>query len=122
MIWADADRIVQVLVNLLSNAVKFSPPGGVVTIGVAMRDWVEFRVTDRGRGVPETHRRAIFERVPPGGILRRAREGRQRSRPGHLQVDRRAAWRRIGVESEEGAGSAFWFRLATHAPDDGMPS
>jgi PAS domain S-box-containing protein len=33
-IWADADRIVQVLVNLLSNAVKFSPPGGVVTISV----------------------------------------------------------------------------------------
>jgi signal transduction histidine kinase len=27
-IWADADRIVQVVVNLLSNAVKFSPPGG----------------------------------------------------------------------------------------------
>ena len=27
-VWADADRIVQVLVNLLSNAVKFSPPGG----------------------------------------------------------------------------------------------
>ena len=37
MMWADADRIVQVLVNLLSNAVKFSPPGGVVTIGVEPR-------------------------------------------------------------------------------------
>jgi len=36
MIWADADRIVQVLVNLLSNAVKFSPPGGLVT-GLGVR-------------------------------------------------------------------------------------
>ena len=46
MIWADADRIVQVVVNLLSNAVKFSPPGGVVTIGVGLRERsVEFRVT-----------------------------------------------------------------------------
>jgi signal transduction histidine kinase len=63
VVWADADRIVQVLVNLLSNAVKFSPPGGVVTIGVELREnWVEFRVTDCGRGVPVAHRRAIFER------------------------------------------------------------
>jgi K+-sensing histidine kinase KdpD len=28
----------------------------------------------------------------------------------------------IGVESEEDAGSAFWFRLATYAPDDETPS
>ena len=28
----------------------------------------------------------------------------------------------IGVESEEGAGSAFWFRLATYAPEDETPS
>jgi len=27
----------------------------------------------------------------------------------------------IGVESEEGVGSAFWFRLATGAPDDRTP-
>jgi signal transduction histidine kinase len=93
-IWADADRIVQVVVNLLSNAVKFSPPGGVVTIGVGLRDsWVEFRITDRGRGVPVAFRRAIFRTISPGGDVRRARKGRHRPGAGHLQVDRRAAWR-----------------------------
>jgi hypothetical protein len=53
---AQRDRIVQVVVNLLSNAVKFSPPGGMVTIGVA-------------RGLPPRDIRTIAS----GGDVRRAR-------------------------------------------------
>ena len=114
MIWADADRIVQVLVNLLSNAVKFSPPGGVVTIGVGLREsWVEFRVTDRGRGVPAAHRRAIFER------FRQVETSDAREKGGTglgLAICKSIVEQHggtIGVESEEGAGSTFWFRVAT---------
>jgi signal transduction histidine kinase len=33
-VWADADRLVQVLTNLLSNAIKFSPQGGEIVITV----------------------------------------------------------------------------------------
>ena len=111
MIWADADRIVQVLVNLLSNAVKFSPPGGVVTIGVGLREsWVEFRVTDRGRGVPVAHRRAIFER------FRQVETSDAREKGGTglgLAICKSIIEQHggtIGVESEEGGGSSFWFR------------
>jgi hypothetical protein len=114
MIWADADRIVQVLVNLLSNAVKFSPPGGVVTIGVGPREsWVEFRVTDRGRGVPVAHRRAIFER------FRQVETSDAREKGGTglgLAICKSIIERHggtIGVESQEGGGSSFWFRVAT---------
>jgi hypothetical protein len=114
MIWADADRIVQVLVNLLSNAVKFSPPGGVVTIGVGLRgSWVEFRVTDHGRGVPVAHRRAIFER------FRQVETSDAREKGGSglgLAICKSIVEQHggtIGVESEEGAGSSFWFRVAT---------
>ena len=114
MIWADADRIVQVLVNLLSNAVKFSPPGGVVTIGVGLRDsWVEFRVTDRGRGVPAAHRRMIFER------FRQVETSDAREKGGTglgLAICKSIIEQHggtIGVESEEGSGSTFWFRVAT---------
>ena len=114
MIWADADRIVQVLVNLLSNAVKFSPPGGVVTIGVGLREsWVEFRVTDRGRGVPLALRRAIFER------FRQVETSDARERGGTglgLAICKSIVEQHggtIGVESEEGGGSSFWFRVAT---------
>ena len=114
VMWADADRIVQVVVNLLSNAVKFSPPGGVVTIGVAPgENWVEFRVTDRGRGVPVAYHRAIFER------FRQVETSDARERGGTglgLAICKSIIEQHggtIGVESEEGRGSTFWFRVAT---------
>jgi PAS domain S-box-containing protein len=117
-IHADADRIVQVLVNLLSNAVKFSPPGGVVTITVtADGKWTEFRVIDHGRGVPAVHRRAIFERfrqVDPSDAREKGGAGLGLAICKSIVEQHGGS---IGVESEEGAGSAFWFRLATHAPD-----
>ena len=114
VIWGDADRIVQVLVNLLSNAVKFSPPGGVVTIEVGARDnSIEFRVTDRGRGVPVAHRRAIFER------FRQVETSDAREKGGTglgLAICKSIVEQHggtIGLESEEGSGSTFWFRIAT---------
>ena len=111
-VWADADRIVQVVVNLLSNAVKFSPPGGVVTIGVGVRDgWVEFRITDRGRGVPVADRRAIFERFRQVEMS----DAREKGGTGlGLAICKSIVEQHggtIGVESEEGAGSTFWFRI-----------
>jgi signal transduction histidine kinase len=113
-IWADADRIVQVVVNLLSNAVKFSPPDGVVTIGVGLRDsCVEFRITDRGRGVPVAYRRAIFER------FRQVETSDAREKGGTglgLAICKSIVEQHggtIGVESEEGSGSTFWFRVGT---------
>ncbi len=105
-------RIVQVLVNLLSNAVKFSPPGGVVIIAVRRGEgWVEFRVTDRGRGVPAAHRRAIFER------FRQVEMSDSRDKGGTglgLAICRSIVEQHggaIGVESDEGRGSSFWFRV-----------
>jgi PAS domain S-box-containing protein len=122
-IHGDADRIVQVLVNLLSNAVKFSAPGGVVTIAVtADSQWTEFRVIDHGRGVPAAHRRAIFERfrqVDPSDAREKGGAGLGLAICKSIVEQHGGS---IGVESEEGAGSAFWFRLPTDAPDDGTPS
>ncbi len=113
VIWADADRIVQVFVNLLSNAVKFSPPGGVVTIDVAVQDsWVEFRVTDRGRGVRAAGPRALLER------FRQVETSDAREKGGTglgLAISKSIVEQHggtIGVESEDGSGSTFWFRVA----------
>jgi signal transduction histidine kinase len=62
-IYADGDRIVQVLVNLLTNAIKFSPRGGEVQIAASQtHDWTEIKVIDRGRGIPENLLSAVFDR------------------------------------------------------------
>jgi PAS domain S-box-containing protein len=119
----DADRIVQVLVNLLSNAVKFSPPGGVVRIAVTADDeWTEFRVSDGGRGVPAVHHRAIFERfrqVDPSDAREKGGAGLGLAICKSI-VEQHGGT--IGVDSDEGAGSAFWFRLATRPPAHETPS
>jgi two-component system phosphate regulon sensor histidine kinase PhoR len=63
-VWADADRLEQILTNLVDNAIKYSPPKTTVTI--AARDvegtpeMVEFSVTDQGEGIPQEHQAQIF--------------------------------------------------------------
>ncbi len=62
-LWADPDRVVQVLTNLVSNALKFAPRGSAVTVAVAERDrFVRFTVSDRGPGVPEDEQERLFSR------------------------------------------------------------
>jgi signal transduction histidine kinase len=51
-VWADADRLEQVITNLISNAVKYSPDGGTVTLRLQERDeFVEIMVQDTGMGL-----------------------------------------------------------------------
>jgi signal transduction histidine kinase len=62
-VFADPDRIAQVLDNLLDNAIRYSPPGGEVTLTVAREgDQVACRVADAGPGIPAQHLPFLFER------------------------------------------------------------
>jgi PAS domain S-box-containing protein len=108
----DEERLVQVLVNLLSNAVKFSPDGGRVTIESAPGDGaVEFRVSDQGRGIPESFREIIFNRFQQV----EASDSRQKGGSGlGLAICKAIVEQHggsIGVESQPGRGSTFWFRI-----------
>jgi signal transduction histidine kinase len=64
MVWADEDKLRQVLLNLLTNAVKFTEPNGHVTVDVetnGARGVVLLRVTDTGIGIPAEKQEAIFD-------------------------------------------------------------
>ena len=62
-VWADANRVRQILLNLLMNAVKYSPgEGGIVTLSTTMTRYdVLIQVSDNGPGIPAEKLEAIFE-------------------------------------------------------------
>ncbi len=62
-VYADEERIRQVLLNLLGNAIKYTPEGGKIDLTVLhrMSHKVEVTVTDNGLGVPAEQREKVFE-------------------------------------------------------------
>ncbi len=63
-IWADRDKVVQILVNILDNAVKFTPSGGKISIE-GLRDekgFVLVKVTDTGTGIQKSEIPRLGER------------------------------------------------------------
>lgn len=111
-ILADGNRLIQVFVNLLSNAIKFSPPGSTITVAVKVADGVcEFQVQDRGRGVPEEHKLAIFERFRQVEATDSSEKGGTGLGLPICKAIVEAHGGRIGVESQDGQGSVFWFTI-----------
>jgi signal transduction histidine kinase len=112
-VWADREKLAQVLLNLLSNAVKFTDPGGRITLAAhpAGDDELRVVVRDTGIGVPADKLDAIFDPFV------QARQGLTRAHEGTglgLAISRELA-RGMGgdltVESVEGVGSAFILTL-----------
>ncbi|MGH9436734.1 MAG: PAS domain S-box protein [Terriglobia bacterium] len=111
-VWADPDRITQVLINLLSNATKFSKRGSQVTLSAERRDEkLLFTVTDRGRGIPASKLLSIFERFQQVD----ASDSREKGGTGlGLAICRTIVTQHGGeiwVESKLGCGSNFYFSL-----------
>ncbi|MBA3994275.1 MAG: hypothetical protein C0469_12175 [Cyanobacteria bacterium DS2.3.42] len=109
---ADGDRLVQVIVNLMSNACKFSPKGATVTVRVdEIPNWIEVKVIDRGRGIPAKFKNLLFQRFQQVEASDAKRKGGTGLGLAICKGIIEAHGGTIGVDSEEGKGSVFWFRI-----------
>ncbi len=109
---ADADKIVQVLVNLLSNAIKFSPDGGKIFVSLVRQGNVAtFKVGDQGRGIPQAVQERIFERFKQVKKSDATEKGGAGLGLAICKTIVEQHGGKIGVESQEGSGATFWFKL-----------
>jgi signal transduction histidine kinase len=114
---ADPSRLREILTNLVSNAIKFTPSGSVTIKSAPLGRMAEISVIDTGIGIQPEARHRIFEE------FRQASDEISRRYGGTglgLSIARRLAelqGGRMGVESQPGKGSRFWFTLpiAAHA-------
>lgn len=107
---ADGDLLCQVLLGLLANAAEATPDGGSIHLGWRRHGAsVEFAVTDQGPGVPEHIREQIFDpffttRPDGSGLGLAVAQQIVEAHGGHIEV-----------ETSQGSGARFFFRLAdTH--------
>ncbi len=111
-IYADADRLVQVLLNLLSNAVKFVPAGsGRVLIRIAdAAEGVTVEVEDNGPGIPLEQQPLVFEKFRQAGAADHRPQGTGLGLPISRQIIERFGGE-LWLRSEPGAGACFGFFL-----------
>jgi PAS domain S-box-containing protein len=112
-VFADIEKLQQIVLNLLSNAVKFTPAGGrvVMSADLANEEMVEIRVRDTGIGIPQDKLETIFEPfVQLDQALTRTASGTGLG----LAISRDLARAMNGdlvVYSEDGAGAEFVLTL-----------
>ncbi len=118
LVWADADRVAQVLVNLLDNAIKYSQPGGTVTVHLSAADdgaFVRTEVRDTGIGIPAEDLPQIGQRFYRTDKARaRDRRDVQSGSGLGLSIARalvEAHGGRLTLDSEEGTGTTVAFTL-----------
>lgn len=111
-VYADKNRVEQVVLNLLLNAVKYSPPHTKIAVTMKQGEkFVTVSVKDQGIGIDKKHLEKIFER------FYRIQDGKLESYPGFglglyiasqiIQGQKGRLW----VESTPGKGSKFYFSL-----------
>jgi PAS domain S-box-containing protein len=123
LVWADRDKLVQILLNVLANAVKFTPSGGRVQLRLGPDERVPERaridVHDTGVGIPADRLEAIFDPfVQVNASLTREHQGSGLG----LAISRDLARGMDGdltVESTLGAGSTFTLHLRRAVLEDG---
>lgn len=118
VVMADHMRIKQVILNLLSNAIKYNYEFGKIEIEIVnLGDDFKVSIKDTGPGIRQSDQKELFKPFSRLGAEKTAIEGTGiglslcKNIIEHMQGT-------IGVESEEGNGSLFWFSLPLIKPDN----
>ena len=104
-IYSDRMRLTQVISNLLNNAIKYTSEGCITLAYEIIGDEIKFSVTDTGDGMSQEIQAHIFDRFYKGNTFKQG-TGLGLSICETI-VNRLGG--RIGVNSELGKGSTFWF-------------
>ena len=113
LVWADRDKITQVLMNLIGNAIKFTPSDGRIGVSTAndRRGWVRVSIRDAGPGIPASEQEKIFEKfyqvTQDGGPKPKGTGLGLAISKSLVELHGGKIW----VESEPGRGSTFSFTL-----------
>lgn len=107
----DEGRIGQILRNLIGNAIKFTDQGGIRLNVRKYDDDILFSVTDTGIGIPENQQKHIFEKFTQANNTSTRKYGGTGL---GLAISKQLVELmdgQIGVRSDIGKGSTFWFSL-----------
>lgn len=118
-IWADYDRIVQILINLVTNAIQFSQDSEIILVGTMTETQTILKVIDEGIGIDTKQIESIWERFYKVDV---SRKNTQFGESGiglavvHSLVEAHEGT--IEVESELGHGSTFIIKLPRKLTED----
>ncbi len=116
---ADKEITERIFVNILTNAIKYTPNNGEIILSLNLTDiknqldFVAVQISDTGQGIPQDKRHIIFEKF---GQISAKKSGKVRSTGLGLTFCKMAVEAhggKIGVKSEIGKGTTFWFSLPT---------
>jgi PAS domain S-box-containing protein len=109
LVWADPDRIGQVMSNLLGNAIKFSPEDSKILVSAVQEtDCVVIGVSDQGPGIPPEYLQKVFDRYWQATEAKGVGNGLGLSIAKGIVT---AHCGKIWAESQPGKGSCFYFTL-----------
>jgi signal transduction histidine kinase len=119
LVYADPNRILEVLINLIDNAIKFTPPNGSVLVKASTVDTdpstVYLSVSDSGRGIPTESLPLVFDRLyqDPNAV-----DGNRNGLGLGLYIAKEIVslhGGRMWVASQPGSGSTFSFTLPLYS-------
>jgi len=128
----DPNRFRQVLLNLLSNAIKFTKSGGIrvqgsllnhqdvqeqnITTTLSAERWIKITVSDTGVGICEQNQALIFQKYQQENVSIARNHGGTGLGLSICQLLVHSMGGAIGVKSQPGLGSDFWFVLPVMLP------